>query len=62
MNYEQRKKMTLKQAIEEGLFGIECCMSCGKEGVRLYFQAEGTYAGHRYCRSCALRQLKAHYF
>lgn len=62
MNYEQRKNMTFKQALEEHLFGVECCCSCGKEGVRLYYQTEGTYAGHRYCRSCAIRQLKDEYF
>jgi hypothetical protein len=61
---EERKKMTMKQAMRGNtpLFMTECCNGCGKEACRLYIQLEGTYAGTRYCRSCALEALKGEYF
>lgn len=56
------KNMTLKAAIEEDIFAVECCNGCGKEACRLYIQTEGIYAGNRYCRSCAVDALKQEYF
>ena len=58
----KRKNMTMKKAIENGVFVLECCNGCGKEGCRLYIQTEGTYANFRYCRSCATHALKQDYF
>ena len=60
--WNKRKAMTFKQALENDLFGVECCMGCGKEAVRLYWQIEGMYAGNRYCRKCAIEELKSEYF
>lgn len=60
--WNKRKAMTFKQAIDEGLFNVECCADCGKEATRLYIQLEGTYAGNRYCRACAIETLKSEYF
>ena len=60
--WNKRKAMTFNQALDKHLFGVECCMGCGKEAVRLYFQTEGTYAGNRYCRKCAINALKKEYF
>jgi ribosomal protein S26 len=59
---KERKNMTMKQAIENHLFEVECCNGCGKEACRLYIQMEGTYAHFRYCRSCAIHALKQDYF
>jgi len=56
------KNMTLKAAIENNLFAVECCNDCAKEACRLYIQLEGTYRGFRYCRSCAVKALKHKYF
>jgi len=52
------KNMTLKAAIEDGIFAVECCNGCGGSPPRLYMQTEGIYAGNRYCRSCAADALK----
>lgn len=60
--WNKRKAMTFKQALDKDWFGVECCMGCGKEAVRLYFQTEGMYAGNRYCRKCAISALKKEYF
>lgn len=60
--WNKRKAMTFNQALDKNLFGVECCMGCGKEAVRLYFQTEGMYAGNRYCRKCAIKSLKDEYF
>ena len=60
--WNKRKAMSLNKAIDDGLFGVECCMGCGKEAVRLYYQTEGTYAGNRYCRKCAILALMSEYF
>ena len=61
--WNKRKAMTFKQALEDGaFFGVECCMSCGQEQGRLYFQVEGMYAGNHYCRKCAIKALKSEYF
>jgi len=60
--WNKRKAMTFNQALDDGLFGVECCMGCSKEAVRLYYQTEGTYAGNRYCRKCAIEELKSEYF
>ena len=56
------KNMTLKAAIEEGIFAVECCNGCGSVPRRLYLQTDGMYAGNRYCRSCAVDALKKEYF
>ena len=61
-SYTARQQMTMQAAIQHGLFTVECCMECGKEGCRLYSQLEGTYANFRYCRACALRALNSEYF
>ena len=60
--WNKRKALTFKQAIDKGLFTVECCNGCGKEATRLYIQLEGTYAGGRYCRACAVKKLKSEYF
>ena len=60
--WNKRKAMSLNKAIDDGLFGVECCMGCGKEAVRLYYQTEGMYAGNRYCRKCAILALMSEYF
>ena len=60
--WNKRKAMTFNQALDKHLFGVECCMACSKEAVRLYFQTEGMYAGNRYCRACAIKSLKDEYF
>jgi len=60
--WNKRKAMTFKQALDKDWFGVECCMACGKEAVRLYFQTKGMYAGNRYCRKCAINALKKEYF
>ena len=60
--WNKRKAMSLNKAIDDGLFGVECCMGCGKEAVRLYYQCEGTYAQFRYCRKCAIEALHSEYF
>ena len=56
------KNMTLKAAIEEDIFAVECCNGCGCVPRRLYLQTDGMYAGNRYCRSCAVDALKQEYF
>jgi len=60
--WNKRKAMTFKQAIDKGLFTVECCNGCGKEATRLYIQLEGMYATSRYCRACAIETLKSEYF
>lgn len=60
--WNKRRAMTFKQAIDKGLFNVECCADCGAERTRLYIQLEGTYAGNRYCRACAIETLKGEYF
>jgi len=50
--------MTMKQALDNGIFAVECCNGCGCVPRRLYLQTEGMYAGSRYCRSCATEALK----
>ena len=60
--WNKRKAMTFKQALENDLFGVECCMGCGKETARLYYQIEGMYAGNRHCRKCAIEALNREYF
>ena len=60
--WNKRKALTFKQAIDKGLFTVECCNGCGKEATRLYIQLEGTYASSRYCRACAIETLKGEYF
>ena len=60
---KEMREMTMQQAMKDDRFFIvECCGGCGKEACRLYIQLEGTYAGTRYCRSCALEALKGEYF
>jgi hypothetical protein len=59
---KEMREMTMQQAMKNELFAVECCGGCGKEACRLYIQLEGTYAGTRYCRSCALEALKGEYF
>jgi hypothetical protein len=58
----KRTNMTMKQAIENGVFTRQYCSMCGKENCRLYVQNEGTYAGCHYCRSCATHALKQEHF
>ena len=60
--WNKRKALTFNQAIDKGLFNVECCADCGKERTRLYIQLEGTYAGNRYCRACAIETLKSEHF
>ena len=60
--WNKRKALTFNQAIDNGLFNVECCADCGKEATRLYIQLEGTYAGNRYCRACAIETLKSEHF
>jgi len=57
-----RQQMTMPKAIAAGLFTEECCFDCGTTQRKLYAQIEGTYAGARYCRKCALAALKDVYF
>lgn len=56
------KNMTMKEALDNDIFAVECCNGCGCEPRRLYLQTVGMYAGNRYCRSCAVNALKKKYF
>ena len=60
--WNKRKALTFNQAIDKGLFNVECCTDCGAERTRLYIQLEGMYAGNRYCRACAIETLKSEHF
>mgnify|MGYP001324186962 CR=1 FL=1 len=59
---EQRRKrqaMTFDEALEDDrYFFPECCSGCGLDDGRLYVQAEGMYAGNRYCTLCVIKALK----
>ena len=59
---EQRKKrqaMTFDEALEDDrYFFPECCFACGLDDGPLYVQAEGMYAGSRYCKLCVIKALK----
>ena len=59
---EQRKKrqaMTFDEALEDDrYFFPEYCFICGFNDGPLYVQAEGTYAGSRYCKPCVVKALK----
>ena len=59
---KERKNMTMKQAIENGLFTRQYCVMCGDINCLLYVQNKGTYAGCHYCRSCATQALKKEHF
>ena len=52
-------QMTINEALDRGIFYVEYCGFCHKEGVRLYYLVSGMYAGSRFCRSCAKKVLKA---